>query len=245
LSSRHGRPLHREGFRGCWSRRLRRRPGRPRIGSQFRALIGRKATAKRLWGAPRIHGELLKLGITVSERTVSRNLPNRLTAPSQTCCPFLANHIGSLAFTSTVTSSYASSDDDVVDASVLPFAPFRHHGAGGTPSISGHLSIGLLRATAVSWMACRTESTSLPPTHTFELWQGPAEAVGHRSCPGGATDGDPAPQNRTVSDRSLAPSARWSLRTKGTFTRQVLGPSLRSQVVHIAGEPKLPSLRAR
>jgi hypothetical protein len=78
------------------------------------------ASENRLWGAPRIHGELLKLGITVSERTVSRYLPDRLTTPSQTWRTFLANHLGNLAFTSTVTSSFAPDDDDVVDASVLP-----------------------------------------------------------------------------------------------------------------------------
>src|SRR2546427_9026266 len=69
--------------------------------------------------APRIHCELLKLGFTVSARTVSRYLPHRLTTPSQTWCTFLANHIGMLAFTSSLTSSFATSDDDV-DASVLP-----------------------------------------------------------------------------------------------------------------------------
>jgi hypothetical protein len=81
------------------------------------------ASENRLWGAPRIHGELLKLGVTVSERTVSRYLPDRLTAPSQTWRTFLANHLGDLAFTSTVTSSYASGDDDVVDACVFPIRP--------------------------------------------------------------------------------------------------------------------------
>jgi putative transposase len=75
---------HLDGFRGCWSRRSRRRPGRPRIDSQLRILIRRMATENRLWGAPRIHGELLKLGVTVSERTVSRYLPDRLMGPSQT-----------------------------------------------------------------------------------------------------------------------------------------------------------------
>jgi len=113
---------HREGFRGCWRRRSRRRQGRPRIDLQLRSLIGRMATENYLWGAPRIHGELLKLGFTVSERTVSRYLPDRLTRRSQTWRTFLANHIGSLAFTSTVTSSFATSDNDV-DASVLPFRP--------------------------------------------------------------------------------------------------------------------------
>jgi Homeodomain-like domain len=106
---------HREGFRGCWSRRSRRRPGRPRIDSQMRALIRRMATENCLWGALRIHGELLKLGITVSERTVSRYLPDRLTAPSQTWKTFFAKHIG-LAFISTVASSYASRAEDVVEA---------------------------------------------------------------------------------------------------------------------------------
>ena len=90
----------------------------------MRALIRRMATENVLWGAPRSHGELLKLGITVSERTVSRYLPDRLTAPSQTWRTFFANHIG-LAFTSTVTSSHASRDDDVVEASVLRFRPVR------------------------------------------------------------------------------------------------------------------------
>jgi len=55
------------------------------------------AMEKRLWGAPRIHGELLKFGIAVSERTVSRYLPDRRTVPSQTWRTFLANHFGDLA----------------------------------------------------------------------------------------------------------------------------------------------------
>jgi hypothetical protein len=99
------------------------------------------AAANFLWGAPRIHGELLKLGITVSERTVSRYLPDRLTTPSQTWRTFLANHIGSLAFTSTVTPTYASGDDDVVDTSALPIRPGPPSATGATPPISGHLSI--------------------------------------------------------------------------------------------------------
>ena len=62
---------HRDRFDQRWWRRSRR-PGRPRIDSPRRDLIGRLAEENRLWGAPRIHGELLKLGLVVSERTVSR-----------------------------------------------------------------------------------------------------------------------------------------------------------------------------
>src|SRR6266851_3953766 len=112
---------HREGFRGCWRRRSRR-PGRPRIASQLRALIRRLVAENRLWGAPRIHGELLMLGIAVSERTVSRYLPDRLMAPSQTWRTLSAN-VGDLAFIAPVTSSYAPGDERVVDACGLSFRP--------------------------------------------------------------------------------------------------------------------------
>jgi transposase InsO family protein len=53
------------------------------------------ALANPLWGAPRIHGELLKLGFEVSERTISRLMPRRRTPPSQTWRTFLENHVGS------------------------------------------------------------------------------------------------------------------------------------------------------
>src|SRR5712664_4083861 len=86
------------------------------------SLIARMATENGLWGAPRIHGELLKLGITVSERTVSRYLPDRRTRRSQTWRTFFANHVGNLAFASAVTSSFATGNDDV-EASVLPCRP--------------------------------------------------------------------------------------------------------------------------
>jgi hypothetical protein len=54
------------------------------------------ATANPLWGAPRIHGELLKLGLDISERTVSRLLPRTRRPPSQTWKTFLDNHVGDL-----------------------------------------------------------------------------------------------------------------------------------------------------
>jgi hypothetical protein len=84
---------HREGFRRFWARKSRRRgPGRPGIDVKVKDLIEKIATANPLWGAPRVHGELLELGITISQRTVSRLMPPRETRPSPTWRSFLENH---------------------------------------------------------------------------------------------------------------------------------------------------------
>jgi hypothetical protein len=115
---------HRAGFRRCWRRRSRH-PGRPCLDSTCRNLIRRLAAENHLWGAPRIHGELLKLGVPVSERTVSRYLQGRPTARSQTWRTFFANHPGDLAFMPPVMPSSAPGDDDVVDASRLSCRPVR------------------------------------------------------------------------------------------------------------------------
>jgi transposase InsO family protein len=77
----------------------RRKPGRPRISKQMRELIRTVACANPLWRAPRIHGELLKLGIQISERTVSRILQTVPRPPSQTWRTFLQNHIGEIVAT--------------------------------------------------------------------------------------------------------------------------------------------------
>jgi putative transposase len=70
--------------------------GRPTVAAEIRALIKQMAQANPLWGAPRIHGELQKLGIEISERTVSRLIPRRRKPPSQTWRTFLDNHLGEI-----------------------------------------------------------------------------------------------------------------------------------------------------
>src|SRR5205807_10497014 len=67
--------------------------GRPPVDPAIKALVRSMAAANPLWGAPRIHGELLKLGTDVAERTVSRLLPKRRSPPSQTWRTFLTNHV--------------------------------------------------------------------------------------------------------------------------------------------------------
>src|SRR5436190_1679802 len=87
----------RRRFREHWTK-LSRRPtrGRPRVDPEITALVIQMAAANPLWGAPRIHGELLKLGIHISERTVSRLLPRKRRPPSQTWKAFLDNHLNQL-----------------------------------------------------------------------------------------------------------------------------------------------------
>jgi putative transposase len=87
----------RRRFREYWARlSARAAAGRPRVSRQIRALIVPMAQANPLWGAPRIHGELQKLGIDLAERTVSRLLPKRRSPPSQTWRTFLTNHVRDL-----------------------------------------------------------------------------------------------------------------------------------------------------
>jgi putative transposase len=84
----------RRRFREYWTQLSGRTTGgRPPINAKIRALIIRMATANPLWGAPRIHGERLKIGIDVAERTVSRLMPTRRPQPSQAWRTFLANHV--------------------------------------------------------------------------------------------------------------------------------------------------------
>jgi putative transposase len=83
----------RQGFRLFWTWKSRRRFGRPAISPDVRTLIRTMAEANPLWGAPRIHRELLKLGIDVSQATVAKYMIRHRRPPSQTWRTFLANHV--------------------------------------------------------------------------------------------------------------------------------------------------------
>jgi len=84
---------HRKGFRLYWTRKSKpRRRGRPEISAEVKALIRRMSRENVLWGAPRIHGELLKLGIEVSQATVSKYITRHPKPSSQSWKTFLRNH---------------------------------------------------------------------------------------------------------------------------------------------------------
>lgn len=101
---------HRKGFKLYWTWKSRNKGGRPRVDVTIRRLIRQMANDNATWGAPRIHGELLKLGFDVSEPTVSRYMPRRRKPPSQTWRTFLLNH---------------SKDLVSIDFFVVPTATFR------------------------------------------------------------------------------------------------------------------------
>jgi hypothetical protein len=102
---------HRAGFRTYWRWKSRPRGGRPKTPADIRQLIRDMSIANPLWGAPRIHGELLKLGIDVGQTTVSIYMVPRRDRPLQTWKTFLCNHMEGIAS---------------IDLFVVPTIAFQH-----------------------------------------------------------------------------------------------------------------------
>jgi hypothetical protein len=101
---------HRKGFALYWTHLSKHcGAGRPATGKEIRELIRKMANVNPIWGSPRINGELLKLGIKISERTVARLKPKKRKPPSQTWRTFLDNHVKDLVS---------------IDFFVMPLPPF-------------------------------------------------------------------------------------------------------------------------
>jgi len=88
---------HRTGFRLFWRWKSRGQAGRPPIPADVRALVRQMRRENPLWGAPRIHGELLKLGITIAQSTVAKYMGRRRLPPSRGWRTFLRNHAPDIA----------------------------------------------------------------------------------------------------------------------------------------------------
>src|SRR6267378_1679184 len=88
---------HRAGFCCYWRWKSRPRGGRPQIDTELRLLIRRMSMENQLWGAPRIHGELLKLGFDVAQSSVAKYMVKRWARPSQGWRTFLRNHAPDIA----------------------------------------------------------------------------------------------------------------------------------------------------
>jgi putative transposase len=107
---------HRKGFRLFWTGKIRGgKPGRPAVPQEIRALIRTMSRENSLWGAPRIHGERLKLGLDIGETSVSKYLVRHRKPPSQTWRTFLENHVKSMVS----VDFYHSTNDPVPDSLCL------------------------------------------------------------------------------------------------------------------------------
>jgi hypothetical protein len=88
---------HRAGFRSYWRWKSRLRGGRPAVPLEIRRLIREISVANPLWGAPRVHGELLKLGINIGQTGVAKYMVRRRHPPSQGWKTFIRNHADGIA----------------------------------------------------------------------------------------------------------------------------------------------------
>ena len=88
---------HRRGFRAYWRWKSRTHGGRPTVALEIRRLIRDMSLVNPLWGAPRIHGELLKLGIDIGQTSVAKYMARRRRPPSQGWKTFLRNHADGIA----------------------------------------------------------------------------------------------------------------------------------------------------
>ena len=88
---------HRAGFRRYWRWKSHPRGGRPRIEAELRGVIRRMSMENPLWGAPRVHGELLKLGFAVAQSSVAKYMVKRRGPPGQGWRTFLHNHVPEIA----------------------------------------------------------------------------------------------------------------------------------------------------
>jgi len=88
---------HRAGFRAYWRWKSRPQGGRPKVATEVRDLIRQMSIANPLWGAPRIHGELLKLGIDVGQTSVAKYMARNRRPPSRGWKTFVRNHADGIA----------------------------------------------------------------------------------------------------------------------------------------------------
>src|SRR5260370_38404386 len=112
---------HRAGFRSYWRWKSRPRAGRPTVPLEIRRLIREMSIANPLWGAPRIHGELLNLGIDIGQTSVAKYMAKPRRPPSQGWKTFLNNHADGIA---------------AMDLFVVPTISFRRTHSAKTPPVA-------------------------------------------------------------------------------------------------------------
>ena len=205
---------HRLGFRAYWRWRSGNRVGRPKVSAELRALIREMSRANPLWGAPRIHGELLKLGFEVAQSTVAKYMARRRGLPSQGWKTFLLNHAPHIG---------------AIDLFVVPTVGF-------------NLLYGLviIRRRQLVWINVTTNPTAdwiaRQITEAFPWEQAPRYLIRDRD----ASYGHPVPRRLAamgIRDRPTAPRSPW----QNGHVERLIGSIRRDCLDHVVilGEPHL------
>jgi transposase InsO family protein len=199
---------HRIGFRAYWRWRSRKKVGRPKVSAELRALVAEMSRANPLWGAPRIHGELLKLGFEVAQSTVAKYMVRRRGPPSQGWKTFLRNHVPHIG---------------AIDLFVVPTAGFK--------LLYGLVIIGLQRRDLV-WINVTANPTAdwiaRQITEAFPWEQAPRYLIRDRdACYGQAVTRRLAAMG--IRDRPTAPRSPW----QNAHVERLIGSIRRECLDHV------------
>jgi len=207
---------HRAGFRCYWHWKSRLRGGRPQIEAELHALIRRMSIDNPLWGAPRIHGELLKLGFEVAQSSVAKYMIKRHGPPSQGWRTFLRNHAPDIA---------------AMDLFVVPTIGFN--------LLYGFVIVRLDRRDLV-WTNVTTNPTAewiaRQLTEAFPWNDAPRYLIRDRDCIYGAVVTRRL-RAMGIRDKPIAPASPW----QNGFAERLIGSIRRECLDHliVLGEPYL------
>jgi transposase InsO family protein len=207
---------HRAGFRCYWRWKSRLREGRPQIEAELHALIRRMSIDNPLWGAPRIHGELLKLGFEVAQSSVAKYMIKRHGPPSQGWRTFLRNHAPDIA---------------AMDLFVVPTIGFN--------LLYGFVIVRLDRRDLV-WTNVTTNPTAewiaRQLTEAFPWNDAPRYLIRDRDCIYGAVVTRRL-RAMGIRDKPIAPASPW----QNSFAERLIGSIRRECLDHliVLGEPYL------